>query len=105
MFHPGKVGEIFSNSDKSVESADSNIQAMLEMWDDNVITVSVEPALNSSIKKGDVVLVDYSSPKLMVKKILRGTLAKQTWSRYREQFDKRKSTIPRPQQRQQSYVG
>lgn len=119
MYHPGKVMEIFNSKDKNVKSADASTQALLEMWDENMITVLVETQLNKDIKKGDVVLVDYRplnntpTPRLTVTKILRGTSGKETWNVYKDHFRKQKakpvvqkvsaSALSHPQE--QHYVG
>ncbi len=58
MYHPGKVLAVFSTKDKNVRG-ESNVQATLEMWDENVITFLVAPEIAESIKKGDIALVDY----------------------------------------------
>lgn len=94
MFHPGKVLVVFSPSEKLVEAADSSVQALLEMWDGNVQTVSVDSNISSKVKSGDIVLVDYTAtgngqpvPKLMVTKILRGEIGKKALSEY-ERFKK-----------------
>ena len=95
MYHPGKVIEVFSPKDRNVESIDSTTQAMLEMWDDNLITVMVEPQLDGKLKKDSVVLVDYrpmpdkAVPRMTVVKILKGETAKSTWSKYRDHHKKR----------------
>lgn len=88
-YHPGKVVQIYSPTDKSIKSADDSEQVMLEMWDDNVVTVSVEEGLEGKLKKGAVVLVDYTPmaanspvPKMTVTKVLKGEIAKKTWDRY-----------------------
>ena len=62
------------------------------------------------IKKDDVVLVDYTTPKLRVIKILREDIGKNTWRKYKEQFQKRKTEAVVAQSRLQgmqheSYVG
>ncbi|GEM_PF-534493 len=110
MYHPGKVSEVFSPKSKQVDSADGVVQAMLEMWDENVITVLVEKKLVSTLRKDDVVLVDYTTPKLKVVKILRDDVAKSTWKKYRDQFAKRKIEAVAMQSKLQaaqheSYVG
>ena len=117
MYHPGKVIQVFKNGKNTI--GDSTVQAMLEMWDDNVITVLVENTLGSKVNKDDVVLVDYrpmanhSVPKMTVSKILRGTIAKDTWNKYREYHTKRrgdKLIMPKIKgieniSKDQSYVG
>ncbi|MBI4895529.1 MAG: hypothetical protein HY831_03475 [Candidatus Aenigmarchaeota archaeon] len=110
MYHPGKVSEVFSPKSKQISAADGVVQAMLEMWDENIITVLVEKKLVSNLKKDDVVLVDYTTPKLKVIKILRDDVAKSTWKKYRDQFVKRKTEAVAMQSKLQaaqheSYVG
>ena len=56
MFHPGKVVEVFSPKHKKVQASDSTVQAMLDMWDENTLTVMVDKKLEASVKKDDVVL-------------------------------------------------
>jgi hypothetical protein len=101
MYHPGKVIEVFSKS-KNVHSSDSTTQAMLEMWDENLITVLVEKKLNKQMKKQDVVLVDYRPmndkpvPRLIVVKVLKGKTATDTWKTYKDHHKNKKSS-PTPQ--------
>ena len=114
MYHPGRVLEIFSAKDKSIEAVDTSTQAMLEMWDDNLITVLVEPQLSSKIKKEDIVLVDYRPmsdkpiPKMTVVKVLRGTSGKQTWKTYKNHHKKRnipQTPVGMSPEVRQPYVG
>ncbi|MFH0949480.1 MAG: hypothetical protein V1802_03255 [Candidatus Aenigmatarchaeota archaeon] len=112
MFHPGKIVEIFSANDKNIVTPDNGVQAMLEMWDDNLITVSVEPYLSKNIKKDDVVLVDYTAtqhgaPRMVVVKILRGELAKRTWNNYKDHYAKRRTrAVSMPKiKKEHPYVG
>lgn len=95
MYHPGKVLKIFSPKDKDIVASDDTTQAMLAMWDENLITVSVEPHLSDKTQEGDVVLVDYSPlspktpvPRMIVIKVLRGENAEKTWSEYKSRFKK-----------------
>lgn len=89
MFHVGKVLRVFRANDKEVISNDSSVQAMLMMWDENILTVSVRQGIGDKIKENDIVLVDYSPsspnipvPKQIIVKILRGETAKKTWKEY-----------------------
>ncbi|MFH1424851.1 MAG: hypothetical protein ABIG20_04215 [archaeon] len=98
-YHPGKVLQIYSPEDKNVKSADETEQALVEMWDENLITVSVETALQGKVKEGNVVLVDYTPtvpnspvPRMTITKILKGKVAEKTWSEYKEFNKNRKST-------------
>ncbi len=101
MYHPGRVLEIFSTKDKNITAVDASTQAMLEMWDNNLITVLVETQLGGKIKKDDVVLVDYRPmadkpiPKMTVVKVLRGSIGKNTWKAYKDHHKKR-NTVRTP---------
>jgi hypothetical protein len=97
VFHPGKVLKVFSPEDKDVHSADGSTQAMLLMWDENLLTLQVDPHIASKIKEDDVVLADYSpvasnvpAPKMIITKILKGESAERLWKDYKEHFKKRK---------------
>ena len=114
MYHPGRVLEVFSTKDKNIDATDGTTQAMLEMWDDNLITVLVETQLSAKVKKDDIVLVDYRPmqsqpvPKMTVIKILKGPVAKRTWSTYKDHHSKRKVVTTqgmKPKMPKQSYVG
>jgi hypothetical protein len=97
MFHPGKVLKVFSPEDKDVHSADGSTQAMLLMWDENLLTLQVDPHIAEKIKEEDIVLADYSpvasnvpAPKMIITKILKGESAERAWKEYKEHFKKRK---------------
>ena len=116
MYHPGRVLEVFSTKDKNIYATDESTQAMLEMWDDNLITVLVEPQLDGKLKKDSIVLVDYrpmqdkAVPRMTVVKILRGEVAKATWSKYKDHHKKRNAVTPAGSDRvthevKQPYVG
>ena len=109
MYHIGRVIELFSGDDKNVLTVDNSSQAMLEMWDENLITVGIDSHLNRQIKKEDVVLVDYTAtqtgPRMVVVKVLRGETAKRSWKQYKEHFEKMRAKGPAPKISKQSYVG
>lgn len=113
-YHPGIIVEIFSPRDRDIESSDSSTQALIETWDENVISYEVDPKIAEDVKVGDVVLIDYNPtsqqpfrPKMIVVKILRGEKGKKTWDAYKEYFKKRpKMKTPQmPPMSQPSYVG
>jgi len=115
MYHIGKVIMVFSQKDKNVEGADSSVQAMVNMWDENMIVIEVEARLAEKIKKEDIVLVDYSPmfpsgqpvPKMSITKILRGETGKKALNEYETLYKKRKKEIKNTGigvREQQSYV-
>jgi len=97
MFHIAKVVFVFKPENKDIISADSSVQATVEMWDENILTINVKPGLGEKIKEEDIVLVDYAPssanipvPKQIAVKILRGTAAKKAWEKYSEFNEKKK---------------
>lgn len=96
---------VYSAKGKEVVSADTKTQALLEMWDDNILTCDVDKKIGDKVKEGDIVLVDYSfaDPKVpmarqVVVKILKGKTAKTTWTVYQENFKKIKQKSQQQQQ-------
>ncbi len=99
MYHPGKVVKLLSPKDKDVISADENLHALVEMWDENIFTVIVDAKLAAKIKEGDLVIVDYypiaaqsQMPKRIVTKIVRGKPAEAIWSAYKA-YQKKQVTM------------
>ena len=115
MYHVGKVIKVISPQDVNVKSSDDDTQALLEMWDENVVTFLVEPHIAKDIKDGDMVLVDYShlsptSPNAqIIIKILQGDTAKAVWDEYKKHYEKKKKTqaqlTGKMQQGPQDYFG
>ena len=99
MYHPGKVLKIFSPKDKEVISADDNLHALVEMWDENIFTVIVDQKISAKIKEGDIVIIDYypisaqsSIPKRVITKIVRGKSSDFLWNTYKS-YHKKQAVI------------
>jgi hypothetical protein len=99
-YHPGKVLKIFSPKDKSIVAADTSTQALVEMWDENVLTVKVDLKVAPKLKTDDYVLIDYNPvsassavPKVIITKIIRGELAKSMWKKYKNFLEKKKKML------------
>ena len=109
MYHIGRVIDIFSGEDKNVVAVDSSAQAMLDMWDENLITVGVDSHLIKQVKKEDIVIVDYTAtqtgPRMLVVKVLRGEVGKRAWKQYKDHFERMRAKGPAPKISKQSYVG
>ena len=97
MFHPGRVVAVLRGDDKSIIGADKSVQAVISMWDDNLLTCEVDAGISEKIKETDIVLVDYSPkyqtipvPRQIIVKILRGEIAKKVWAEYLDRVKKRK---------------
>jgi protein associated with RNAse G/E len=96
-FHPGKIITILKPSSKDVISANASTQAMIEMWDENILTFTIDPKIATKAKKNDIVIVDYNPtsekmqiPKTIITKIIRGKVAEETWRKYKDYLKKKK---------------
>ncbi len=109
MFHPGKVLVVYSARDKDVVSADSSVQATVKMWDDNLVTFSVDANIADKLKVNDAVLVDYTPmnipgspvPRMVIVKILKGAIGKKIFEEYESHSRKRRDretqqALPQP---------
>lgn len=84
-----------------IVSSDNTTQAMVEMWDENLLTLQVDNRLSSNVTDGDIVVVDYqpidpksTAPKMVVTKILKGTLGGRVWGTYRDYHNRKKGMVP-----------
>jgi hypothetical protein len=113
VYHPGKVIAVLSPREKGVIASDTSVQATMKMWDDNVLTMAVDPKIALKLRVGDIVLADYRPekgmsvpvPRNVIVKILRGPSAEKMWQTYREIHDKRKSREKSEKEAQQLYIG
>ncbi len=110
-YHVGRVIEVLKPG-KDVKSSDSSVQAVVETWDENVITFNVHTKLKQRIRPGDYVLIDYTPisekivmPKMLIIKIISGDKAKKIWEAYKEYYRRRprcgKPSTPTPRVPQQ----
>lgn len=113
MYHPGKILKVFSKADKDIIAADASTQALLLMWDENVLTLLVDAKIAGKVKEGDVVLVDYRPlmglsapmPKQIVTKVIHGKKADALWKEYEQVRARQKQAAAAVSQRGQSYIG
>ncbi len=98
MYHIGKIVRIVLPKGKGVISADSSIEAVVRMWDDNLLLLEVDKKIANQVREKDFVIADYTpvapnSPhrRMLVTKILRGDLGKQIWDEFTREYEKRKS--------------
>lgn len=103
MFHVGKVLRVFRPGEKEIVAADSSVQATVLMWDENLLTVGVDPNISEKVKETDVVIVDYNPmyttipvPKQVVVKIVRGELAKKVWKDFSDYHTLKKAEAEPP---------
>ena len=96
QFHLGKVLKVIKPG-KDVLAIDSSVHAIVEMWDNNQLMITVEHAIAAEIKESDVVVVDYNPieglsspvPKQVIVKILRGKLGKECWNLFRKHYSEK----------------
>ena len=93
MYHPGKVLKVFSPSNTDIISSEGETQALVMMWDNNLLTVQVHKNISDSITDDDIVLLDYRPhsttmpvPRMVVTKILKGEVGTKTWEVYKKKF-------------------
>jgi hypothetical protein len=96
MYHIGKILEVWAGK---AAKGDESVQATLEMWDENIITLKADTRVSKSLKPGDVVLVDYTPvisgssivPKQLIVKALEAKAGERAWQTYKE-FHKKQRT-------------
>ncbi|MBI4009815.1 MAG: hypothetical protein HY361_01285 [Candidatus Aenigmarchaeota archaeon] len=118
IHHPGEVLEIFKPNDSDTKSADEDTLATLRMWDENILTLVVDPKITNDVRVGDKVFVDYrpitvpssaNTPiiaKQVIAKVIKGKRAEAVWKEYKKFFEQQRqkpqTLVPRPQE---SYIG
>lgn len=97
MFHIGKAEKIILSKSKGVISSDNTVQAMVRMWDDNLLLLEVDGKIGKELKEGDYIIADYrpitdNSPnrKMKIVKIVRGDLGRSIWKQFEKEHEKRK---------------
>lgn len=99
MYHVGIVKQVIkSDSKNTVKSADQSTQAVLKMWDENLLIILVDKKLAKKIKEKDYVIADYTpvspeSPhrKMIVIKILSDAAGKKMWAEFQGELNRKKS--------------
>jgi hypothetical protein len=101
LHHPGKVVAVLGPNGKDIKAADDSTQATVEMWDDNLLTLKVEPQISKDLKAGDIVLVDYTPTAVnqntvayrqVIVKILGRDTGFNLWEKYKQFQEKQKKT-------------
>jgi hypothetical protein len=100
LYHIGIVEHIISPTHKGVISADETVQAVVRMWDENLLILPVHKKIVRKIRKGDYVLNDYTpmSPtsryrNLFVVKIIPEKDGKKIWDEFKGELQRRKVMI------------
>ncbi len=105
MYHVGKIIELISPKEKKTRSADASVQAMIRMWDENLLILEVHKKIEKNLLPGDYVLADYSplaptSPyrKMLVIKVLPREKGKKIWTEFQKELSRKKSVLAQVQQ-------
>jgi len=100
MYHIGMVQDVILPDRKGVISADASIQAVVRMWDNNLLILLVDKRIGKRVRKGDYVLSDYTpmSPtsrhrKLYITKVLSKNEGGKIWKEFQTEFERRKTFI------------
>ena len=100
MYHIGIVQHVILPDRKGVISADASVQAVVRMWDNNLLILLVDKRIGKRVRTGDYVLSDYTpmSPtskhrKLYITKILPKNEGSSIWKEFQTEFDRRKAAI------------
>ncbi len=94
MYHIGKVVKIYRKREK-----DLGVQATIEMWDENVLTLEVDPRVSKEITVGSFILADYRpisgmtvpAAKQLVTRVLDDADATEVWALYKQQAERNKA--------------
>lgn len=111
MYHIGKVVEMISPAKtKKIKSTDKSVQAVIRMWDDNLMILGVDPKIAKGMLPGDYAITDYSpvdpkSPhrKMMVTKILPREMGKKIWSEFQKELSRKKAAMAHVQSQVPGY--
>ena len=96
MYHIGLIQHIITPG-KGVASSDGSVQAVVRMWDANLI-LGVDDKIGRKVKKNDYVIADYTplSPdsgnrKLTIIKVLPHQEGSLIWADFQDEFNRRAS--------------
>lgn len=100
MYHIGMIQYVILPDRKGVISADETVQAVVRMWDNNLLILLVDKKIGKRVKSGDYVLSDYTpmSPtskhrKLYITKILPKNEGSKIWKEFEKEYTRRKVAI------------
>jgi len=101
MYHIGKVVEVISSSkSKKIKSADKSTQAVVRMWDENLLILEVAKKIANSLLPGDYIVIDYSplgpsSPyrKMLITKVLSRDGGKKIWTEFQKELSRKKAAM------------
>lgn len=101
MYHVGKIVEVISPlKDRKIKSADKGVEAVIRMWDENLMIIGADPKISKNLLPGDYVIVDYTpvdpkSPhrKMLITKVLPREMGKKIWNEFQKELSRKKSAM------------
>jgi hypothetical protein len=111
LYHIGMVQHVISPG-RGIVGSDASVQAVVKMWDENLLILGVNRKIAKIVKKGDYVLADYTplsdeSPhrKLMLIKILPLEAGSRIWAEFQDEYDRRRMRpVQQPPQQTPRYI-
>jgi hypothetical protein len=107
MYHLGIIRHVISPSNPGTIAADPSVQAVVRMWDDNLLILGVDAKIGKKVKEGSYVLADYTpmgprarNRKLLITKILSQADGNRLWSEFQDEFDRRRAMMQNQMPRQ-----
>ncbi len=96
MYHIGIIQHLIAPGKEGAVGSDASVQAVIRMWDANLLILGVDAKIARKVRKNDYVLADYTpltseSPnrKLVIIKILSHDQGSRIWADFQDEFDKR----------------
>jgi len=97
MYHIGMIQHIIYPDRNGVVSSDLSVQAVVRMWDSNLLILGVDKKISKKARKGDYVLADYTPlaadsrhRKLTVIKLLPESEGSKIWGEFQDEMERRK---------------
>lgn len=105
MYHIGIVKNVLRPDKKSgIISSDNSTQAVIQMWDENLLIIGVEKKLVPKLKEGSYVIADYTpltpesnNRKMVIVKILPKASGAKLWRDFEAEFAKKKAKMSQQQ--------
>ena len=99
MYHIGKIIKVYKKREKEL-----GVQATVDMWDDNILTLEVQKKIGNELKEGKFVLVDYrpythltiAQPMQIISRVLENKEGEEVWGLYKQRLEKLKKTVVKP---------
>lgn len=96
---------------RGIVASDASVQAVVKMWDENLLILGVDKKIAKIVKKGDYVIADYTplsdvsaNRKLTLIKILPVETGSKIWAEFQDEYDRRRVKPPQASPQQVRYI-